>query len=70
VREFLGRVPVSFPVGIAGMGGVDISQRLGNRAALLPFSVVFDRQGRVVERKLGAVTEAELESWDKRLTAA
>jgi len=70
VRDYLARVPVSFPIGLAGMGGVDVSLQLGNTNAALPFSVVFDKQGMVLARKLGTVSEAELQRWDKQLSAA
>jgi thiol-disulfide isomerase/thioredoxin len=70
VREFLGRQPVSFPIGLAGMGGVDLSLQMGNMNAALPFSVVFDRHGMVLARKLGSVSDADLVQWDRRLAAA
>jgi thiol-disulfide isomerase/thioredoxin len=40
VREFLQRVPVSFPIGLAGFGGADLGKRLGNQTGGLPFTVV------------------------------
>jgi thiol-disulfide isomerase/thioredoxin len=66
VREFLDRLPMSFPIGLAGMGGVELSRSLGNRNAALPFTIVFDRTGRVLDRKLGAIEAEDLTRWASR----
>ena len=63
VREFLRQRPVSFAVGLAGADGVDLGQALGNTGGGLPFSVVFDRSGKVVHRKLGLLQPPELQAW-------
>lgn len=63
VRQFLARQPVSFPIGLAGLDGTDLSRRLGNPAGSLPFSVVFDAQGRPGQRKLGQTSFDELARW-------
>lgn len=63
VRQFLARQPVGFPVGLAGFEGTDLSKRLGNTSGGLPFTVVFDRQGRLRHRKLGQTAFDELENW-------
>lgn len=63
VRQFLARVPVGFPIGLAGLGGTDLSRGLGNPSGALPFTVVFGRDGRVAHRKLGEVTVGELDGW-------
>jgi len=63
VRDFLGKGPVGYPVGIAGMGGVELSRTMGNAAGALPFTVVFDRSANVVQRKLGVLTVDDLKRW-------
>jgi thiol-disulfide isomerase/thioredoxin len=63
VRGFLARTPVSYPVGLAGANGQELSQALGNAAAGLPFSVLIGRNGQVLQRKMGRVTRAELAQW-------
>ena len=63
VREFLAKLPVAFPIGLAGFNGVDLARSFGNQSGGLPFSVVFDRRGAAVFRKLGTVTEQELSEW-------
>jgi thiol-disulfide isomerase/thioredoxin len=63
VRSFLGRVAISYPVGLAAANGQELSQHLGNAAAGLPFTVLIGRDGQVLERKMGRVTDAELARW-------
>ncbi|MBX3604201.1 MAG: TlpA family protein disulfide reductase [Piscinibacter sp.] len=63
VREFLLRRPLGFPVGLAGLNGVDLARSLGNEAGGLPFSVLIDAAGRVRERKLGALSDQDLAHW-------
>ena len=63
VREFLARTPVSYPVGLAGLDGTSLSRRLGNEGGGLPFTVVFNAAGRVVQRKLGEASLEQMQLW-------
>lgn len=65
VRAFLARRPLSFPIGLAGLGGTELSRELGNSNGGLPFSVLFDPAGRLVERKLGRLHAEDLERWQR-----
>ncbi|MEO8152213.1 MAG: TlpA disulfide reductase family protein [Rhizobacter sp.] len=67
VREFLAKVQVGFPIGLAGFNGVDLAKSLGNDRGGLPFSVIFDRRGAAVFRKLGTLTDDELIEWAGKL---
>jgi thiol-disulfide isomerase/thioredoxin len=66
VRRFVKERPLSFPVGLAGLEGTELGRLLGNAQGGLPFSVVFDRQGRIGARKLGALHAPDLERWAKQ----
>ena len=66
VAEFLTRHPVSFPIALAGFEGAAWSRRLGNTTGGLPFTVVFDRKGVPVDRKLGAIMPDDLALWRTR----
>ncbi|MEO7854657.1 MAG: TlpA disulfide reductase family protein [Rubrivivax sp.] len=63
VQEFLAKMPLEFPVGMAGMAGVELARELGNSAGVLPFTVVFDRTGQVVHQRLGETSYDELTAW-------
>ncbi|MFL6665135.1 MAG: TlpA family protein disulfide reductase [Rhizobacter sp.] len=70
VREYLARLPISFPIGLAGMAGAELSRTLGNIGGGLPFTVVFDRAGKVADHKVGALDEAHLKRWDRQLASS
>ena len=63
VRSFLSRMPLGFPVALAGAEGLGLVKSLGNLAGGLPFSVVLGADGQLLHRKMGKVTEAELTQW-------
>lgn len=63
VRKFLARLPLDFPVGLAGLGGSELGRSLGNLTGGLPFTVVFSGDGRVAHRKMGQVTPEDLKTW-------
>lgn len=63
VKRFLARTPVTFPVAMAGLSGVDLTRQLGNEAGGLPFTVVFDAQGKLQHRKIGQLKPADLAAW-------
>jgi thiol-disulfide isomerase/thioredoxin len=66
VREYLGRLPMSFPIGLGGMEGAELSRTLGNVSGSLPFTVVFAADGKILARKLGALASSDLDNWVKR----
>ena len=63
VRQFLARTPVTFPVAMAGMPGIELSRSLGNLSGGLPFTVVLGSDGLVAHRKMGKVTPDDLRAW-------
>jgi thiol-disulfide isomerase/thioredoxin len=63
VKQFLQRMPLDFPVAMAGLAGVDLSKQLGNTGGGLPFTIVLDRRGAVAHRKVGQVSEDDLRAW-------
>jgi thiol-disulfide isomerase/thioredoxin len=51
---------ITYPVLVAETQIIEITRRLGNRAGGLPFTVVLDREGRLVATHLGLLSEAQL----------
>lgn len=60
VRGFLAKLPLKFPVALAGLTGTDLSRTLGNSKGGLPFTVAFGAQGEPIWRKLGETSLEEL----------
>jgi thiol-disulfide isomerase/thioredoxin len=65
VRQFLAKGPVSFPIGMAGMAGTELSRSLGNLSGGLPFTVVLGPDGQVRQRRMGRLTADELAQWGR-----
>ena len=63
VRTFLTRTPVTFPIGLAGLGGTELGKSLGNLTGGLPFTVVIGKAGGVLQRRMGRVSQADLDAW-------
>ena len=62
VQAFLKKIPLHFPIAVAGVQGVATTQQMGNVSGSLPFSVVLDASGQVVLRKLGQLGPQDLQS--------
>ena len=67
VQDFADSFGVNYPLLLGGLDAVALSKRLGNRYEGLPFTAVFDREGRLRLQKGGEVTRAELEPLLKEL---
>jgi thiol-disulfide isomerase/thioredoxin len=63
VRAFLARVPVQYPILIDVPGPADTGVRLGNLKGVLPYSVLVDADGRLVERRIGPFAPGELDDF-------
>ena len=65
VRAFMEKLPLDFPVPMAGLGGTDLSRSLGNLGGGLPFTVLFAADGRILHRKIGQLTPENLRQWSQ-----
>ncbi|HUH60305.1 MAG TPA: TlpA disulfide reductase family protein [Candidimonas sp.] len=61
VEKFLKKIPVSYPVLIAGHGGIKQMRELGNKQGGLPYTLVFDKHGQIAHEVLGQIKPADLE---------
>lgn len=61
VRNFLKTHAVSYPVYLGGMGGTDLSAKLGDNQGGLPFTVIITPDGRITYQKLGQTSYTELQ---------
>jgi thiol-disulfide isomerase/thioredoxin len=65
VRTFLNRMPLAFPIGLAGLEGTELGKSFGNTGGVLPFSVALSGSGAVRRRKMGRLAPADLAEWAK-----
>ncbi|MCQ8127954.1 TlpA family protein disulfide reductase [Methylomonas rivi] len=59
VAEYLQRIAVNYPILIAGDEGGALAHQLGNIINAVPFTVIVDRQGRIVHRQPGELTKEQ-----------
>ena len=67
VAEYLKRVKVGFPIGLAGLDGMDLLHALGNPQGGLPFTVVVSASGQLVQRKMGETSFDEMAGWAAKI---
>ncbi|NMV39381.1 TlpA family protein disulfide reductase [Ralstonia insidiosa] len=60
IQTFLGKVPVTYPIAVAGFGGTELGRQFGNEMGGLPFTVILNAQGEITFRKMGRVHADEL----------
>lgn len=60
VIRFGQRVPVSYPLLIAGHGGIRLMKEMGNTRGGLPFTLVFDAAGQPLRHFMGQIDPDEL----------
>ena len=53
---------INYPLVVGGMETMEFSRQLGNRATVLPFTLVLDRRGTVVASKIGILKPDSLET--------
>ena len=63
VRQYLSQNAISYPIGLAGLTGTELGRYLGNEVGGLPFTVVLDEKGGVIQRKLGKLSAQEIQAW-------
>ena len=61
-KEFARAYEMDYPVFVAKDKGIPLMQALGNTKGGLPFTVVIDRNGQVVQKKMGIMKKADLEA--------
>ena len=61
-KDFAKAYEMSYPVFVAKENGFPLMQALGNTKGVLPYTLFIDRNGRVIQTKMGIVKSADLDS--------
>lgn len=69
ISQFITKIPVSYPLYVAGHAGIALVRELGNAAGGLPFTVLLDAEGRMFDTILGQVSPEDLKVKISRLVA-
>jgi thiol-disulfide isomerase/thioredoxin len=62
VGEFAARNKMDYPVFVAGDKSISLMQNLGNNVGGLPFTLFIDRNGKIIDRKIGMLKKADLDT--------
>jgi peroxiredoxin len=60
VREFANEFKVDYPLVIGGIDAMDLSREAGNKAGVLPYTLVMNPAGRIVATLLGGISEERM----------
>lgn len=60
IRQFVAKIPVSYPLLVSGYAGISLMRELGNSSGGLPFTVMLDANGSIIDTVLGQVEPADL----------
>lgn len=60
VREFAKEFKINYPLLIAGVDAVELSRRAGNKAGVLPYTLMLDRSGKIAASLVGGISEARM----------
>ena len=61
VEQFSRTLGVTYPLWVGGEAVGELGRRLGNRLGVLPYTVILDGQGNVLETRVGPYSESQLE---------
>jgi thiol-disulfide isomerase/thioredoxin len=61
VAEFAREFRINYPLLTGGVETLDLLRQAGNRAGVLPYTLIIDRSGNLVGREPGGLKEAKLE---------
>ncbi len=60
VLDFSREFSINYPLFIGGIDAVELSRKAGNRAGVLPYTLVLDRSGVIRANLVGELTEARM----------
>jgi thiol-disulfide isomerase/thioredoxin len=63
VAAFREQHGITLPLLVAGAGGSELGRLLGNQAGALPYTILIDRKGRIVQSRMGQLDAAQLRLW-------
>lgn len=66
-KEFAKAYDMDYPVFVAKEQGIPLMQALGNTKAGLPYTLFIDRNGQVIQRKMGIIKKPDLDAAQEAL---
>ncbi|WP_036137921.1 TlpA family protein disulfide reductase [Luteibacter sp. 9135] len=63
VRRYLAQQPVAYPILLIDGQAPGGSLSLGNTRRVLPYSVLIGEDGRILKRRVGALSQTDIDAW-------
>lgn len=60
IRDFAKEFQINYPVLIAGIEAMELSRQAGNKAGVLPYTLVLDSSGAIAARLVGGISEEQM----------
>ena len=60
VEEYLALTKINYPILIAGVNGIALSQQLGNDVDAVPYTVVVNQQGQIIHQQPGEFSREQI----------
>jgi thiol-disulfide isomerase/thioredoxin len=61
VRTYADEIGINYPVLLGDMEAMELTRKAGNRAGVLPYTLVIDRTGKIISTQFGGLTQDKLE---------
>ena len=62
-QPFLESMDITYPILYAEKTGMQLLEKTGNPQGLLPFSLLLDKNGNVIDQVIGKINEAQIRNW-------
>lgn len=62
-QPMLDSMGITYPILYAEQTGIKLMELSGNETGAMPYSILVDKQGRVIDHKLGEIHEPQLTAW-------
>lgn len=69
IKDFAAKLKINYPLYIAGMEGTSLTTQFGNKAGGLPFTVLIDKEGKIVKTYTGRLNIKNLENDIRNVTS-
>jgi len=62
-QPFLDSMDITYPILYAEKTGYVLMESVGNQQGLLPYSILLDKDGKIIEKILGRINEQQIAGW-------
>ncbi|MCK9396496.1 MAG: TlpA family protein disulfide reductase [Methylobacter sp.] len=60
VAEYAAATKINYPILLGGDNGIALAQQLGNSIGAVPYTIIVDRQGQIIDRHPGELSKQQI----------